>query len=278
MKIFVSWSGSLSKEVAGIFSEWVKNVLQGATTWSSNADIDKGSIWFNEIAGSLADTTAGVLCLTRQNRNAPWVLFEAGALSKGLSSSRVCPLLIDLQVSELSPPLSQLNCTLPHREDMLKLIKGINKFSGEKSLDEKRAERAFEKWWPEFEGDFKKALVSQTTQAEPSKREQNEVLDEILQIVLSVQKTVQERPSITREYEQIVGEVLRRNLIARSPEELEHVVPEYLRKGSESSVPIRSSVMTPVATAGFKPNRASFSGNKEAPTEDNNVSMGGVTE
>lgn len=193
MKIFVSWSGSRSKAVAELFCDWIKDVLQGATTCMSKDDIDKGSIWFNEIASELADTTAGVLCLTRQNRNAAWVLFEAGALSKGLSSSRVCPILIDLTISELETPLSQLNCTLPHRDDMLKLIKDINKFSQKASLDVSRVEKAFEKWWPDFEKNFEKILTSQKPQEGLAKRETSEVLEEILQVVRSLQKTEQER-------------------------------------------------------------------------------------
>ena len=193
VKIFVSWSGPRSKAVAELFCDWIKDVLQGATTWMSKDDIDKGSIWFNEIASQLADTTAGVLCLTRQNRNAAWVLFEAGALSKGLSSSRVCPILIDLTISELETPLSQLNCTLPHRDDMLELIKDINKFSQKASLDVSRVEKAFEKWWPDFEKNFEKILTSQKPQEGLAKRETSEVLEEILQVVRSLQKTEQER-------------------------------------------------------------------------------------
>ena len=196
MKIFISWSGSPSREVAGLFSDWIKNVLQGAETWISKDDIDKGSIWFNEIASQLTDTTAGILCLTSRNCSAPWILFEAGALSKGLTSSRVCPLLIDLPVSELQPPLSQLNCTLPQRDDMLKLVKDINKLSNIRVLDENRVEKQFEKWWPEFKEVFDAILEVQKPDHGRSKRDPQEMLEEILQVVRSLQRSEQKRGSL----------------------------------------------------------------------------------
>jgi hypothetical protein len=39
--------------------------------------------------------------------NSPWILFEAGALSKSLVNGRVVPFLIDIQPEEMNGPLSQ---------------------------------------------------------------------------------------------------------------------------------------------------------------------------
>jgi hypothetical protein len=120
MKVFISWSGDLSKKVAEFLAIWLQDILQGVKCWVSTDDIDKGKIWFGNITKELAETEIGILCLTRENKDARWVLFEAGALSKGLSESRVCPFLVDLQQSDLQPPLSQFNGTLPNKADVLK--------------------------------------------------------------------------------------------------------------------------------------------------------------
>lgn len=59
----------------------------------SSKDIDRGALWFTEITGQLANTS-GILYLTKENKNKPWTLFEAGALAIGLTSERVSPFLI----------------------------------------------------------------------------------------------------------------------------------------------------------------------------------------
>src|SRR5437762_13662094 len=115
MKVFISWSGDLSKAVAEILKSWLKCVLQATEPFLSTEDIDKGSLWFGELSDQLKDTQVGIVCLTRDNADARWILFEAGALAKGLKKGRVCTLLIDLQPSDLKPPLSQFNATRPTR-------------------------------------------------------------------------------------------------------------------------------------------------------------------
>jgi hypothetical protein len=42
MKVFISWSGDLSKKVAELLSTWLEDVLQGTKAWLSEDDIDKG--------------------------------------------------------------------------------------------------------------------------------------------------------------------------------------------------------------------------------------------
>src|SRR5688572_11210003 len=113
MKVFISWSGDLSRQVAELLAGWLSSVLQGVQPWLSSADIEKGSIWFSEIAKEIESVGIGILCLTRDNLTAPWILFEAGALSKGLSKNRVCPLLIKLEHSAIQRPLADFNGTLP---------------------------------------------------------------------------------------------------------------------------------------------------------------------
>jgi hypothetical protein len=127
MKVFISWSGPLSQKVAEILKPWIKCVLQATDPFFSPEDIIKGSLWFNTISDQLADTGVGIICLTPDNLNSPWILFEAGALAKGLSTNRVCTLLINLSPSDLGPPLSQFNATSLNKEERLKLFSSINR-------------------------------------------------------------------------------------------------------------------------------------------------------
>lgn len=127
MKVFISWSGKFSKECAEILRDWIKCTLQASDPWISSKDIDKGSLWFNEISDQLKDTKVGIVCLTKDNKEKPWILFESGALAKGLSANRVCTFLINLKPSDLENPLAQFNHTVPDKEGMKSLLTTINK-------------------------------------------------------------------------------------------------------------------------------------------------------
>ena len=50
---------------------------------------------------------SGILCVTRENHEAPWLNLQAGALAKAVDVSRVVPLAIDLAPSDVVLPLGQ---------------------------------------------------------------------------------------------------------------------------------------------------------------------------
>lgn len=189
MTVFISWSGNLSQEVAAFLSSWIEDVLQGVRCWYSADDIDKGSIWYGAIEEGVSSTRVGVICLTRENMNAPWILFEAGALSKGLTKARVCPLLIDLTTLDVTGPLSHFNLTMPNAEDMMRLLKTINA-SSDNGLDEARLERSFERWWPEFLNRFAEILKNQSDKTPQRPRHIHELLSEILETTRTIQRAL----------------------------------------------------------------------------------------
>jgi hypothetical protein len=80
--IFISWSGDRSKAIAETLKDWLPRVLQSARPWLSTRDIEKGTRSLSEMNKALGGMGFGITCLTPENRQAPWILFEAGALSK----------------------------------------------------------------------------------------------------------------------------------------------------------------------------------------------------
>lgn len=94
MKVFISWSGEVSHKVALALHDWLPCVLNEAKPFVSSEDIRKGNRWLLDISKELATTRFGIICLTPDNLTAPWILFEAGALSKSLKDSQVCTLLL----------------------------------------------------------------------------------------------------------------------------------------------------------------------------------------
>jgi hypothetical protein len=153
MKLFISWSGPVSRELAEIFRSWIGMVLQQVVPFVSNADIDKGARWAQEIDAQLQDAAFGVLMLTADNRNAPWLLYEAGALSKQVCSSRVSCLLLNIKHTDVEFPLALFQNTVANREDVFKLVGSINR-ACEHPLDEEKLHHIFGKFWPDLERAF----------------------------------------------------------------------------------------------------------------------------
>jgi len=180
MKVFISWSGDRSRAVAEVISDWIKCVLQASNPWISTRDIDRGSTWFSEISEQLSGTSVGIVCLTQENKSNPWILFEAGALAKGLPTNRVCTFLIDLQTADLRDPLAQFNHTLPTRPSMLQLVITLNRSLKENRLEDKILTQVFETYWPHFEANFQNALIANPPANEVPPRAESDILAEIL--------------------------------------------------------------------------------------------------
>lgn len=111
----------------------------------------KGSRWFAQLSDELEQINFGIICVTPDNLNAPWLLFEAGALSKSVGHSRVTPLLLCISTSDLQGPLAQFNATSVSEADLKRLVRAINLHLGEKEISEKQLDKSFELTWPTLE-------------------------------------------------------------------------------------------------------------------------------
>ncbi len=159
MKLFISWSGATSHEVAKVFKEWLPYVLPKVELFLSSKDISKGVNWFSDIINKLNDSSFGIICLTKDNINSSWLNFEAGALGKSLEKYNVSPLLFDMKPSEIIGPLSQFQSTIIKNEDVYNLVKSINELSGSDKIDNSILQKNFKKLWPGLEELLKKIEV-----------------------------------------------------------------------------------------------------------------------
>jgi hypothetical protein len=177
MRIFVSWSGSRSQALAQGLHEWLPLVLHYVQPWLSQSDIAAGERWGTEVAKELESSNFGIICVTRENVSAPWILFEAGALAKLMQEGRVIPLLLDIEFKDISGPLAQFQAKKVERSGLYDVVTSINRIATQPVLDE-RAVRLFESLWPQFEARVA-AIPKPTTPAKPN-RPQHEVLEELV--------------------------------------------------------------------------------------------------
>ncbi|TCW50805.1 TIR domain-containing protein [Phytobacter diazotrophicus] len=212
MKIFISWSGNRSKAVAELFSEWLKCVIQASEPWISTRDIDRGATWYSEINDTLRDVSVGVIFLTMENKDNPWILFETGGLAKGLSSNRVCTFLIDLKPSDLHDPLAQFNHTIPTKDALWALIKTINASITEIPLPEKVLDKVFQTYWPQFEKGFAQSLSDNPIGEAIPPRSEEDILSEILNNT----RTLTQKIRKLEEEVFIKNESIAKNLISES--------------------------------------------------------------
>lgn len=182
MKIFISWSGESSKNVAEALKIWIPCFFESAEVFFSPEDIEKGQNWSKRLTEELADCNYGIVCLTSENKNAPWINFEAGAIAKAFDS-KVTALLVDAKPSDIQGPLSMFQATKLVQDDIYQLIKSINN-SMEHPRSEDTLSNLFNALWGKMEENFDHIVAGiSATQELEEQPEQNEILESILQTV-----------------------------------------------------------------------------------------------
>jgi hypothetical protein len=181
-KVFISWSGELSRKLSEALRRWLPSALQYVKPYYSPEDIEKGAKWNSEIAKELETSNIGVICLTRDNTEKPWIIFEAGALSKSIEKSRVCTLLFDLEPAEVKGPLTSFQATRFAKEDFKRLVSTINAAAGDVRLETGVLDTVFEMWWPKLETEIAEIIKSHEKGGRKEKRSDRDILEEVLEL------------------------------------------------------------------------------------------------
>lgn len=189
MRVFISWSGERSGAFANALRDWLPLVLHYVEPWLSKADIGAGERWGLEVAKELGGSAFGICCITRGNANAPWILFEAGALAKSLDEGRLVPLLIDVEFSDISGPLAQFQAKKADKAGIFEILNSINQ-SEPNSIPEPRLTSLFDALWPQLEAQIQKLPASQGK----SKlvRPQSDILEELVATVRNLEARTRE--------------------------------------------------------------------------------------
>lgn len=197
MKVFLSWSKHKSHEVALALKEWLPLVIQSIVPYVSSEDIDKGARWSSDIAKELEECSFGIICVTAENVEEPWLMFEAGALSKKMKESFVCPFLLGVKRSDIKGPLAQFQSTIFDKSDILKLMNTINNSCQDGAISPEVLEKTFETWWPKLETKLKGIEKAPVGKQDSSTATQNdEILEELLELSRRIQRTLSNPASV----------------------------------------------------------------------------------
>lgn len=179
MTVFVSWSGQRSKALALALRTWLSDVFYDVQTWMSAHDLNAGSRWGPELSIKLNSSNFGILCLTPENLNSPWMLFESGALAKSLDIASVVPYLIGLSMDDINYPLAQFQGVSADESGTLRLLESIN-MARSTSLSRDTLHRLFTKWWPDLQEQLTHLPVAQDT---VQKKRNEALLEELLELL-----------------------------------------------------------------------------------------------
>ncbi|MFT7593946.1 MAG: membrane-associated HD superfamily phosphohydrolase [Paracoccaceae bacterium] len=180
--VFISWSGQQSKEIAEELRNWIPSVLQFAKPYYTPNDIEKGAKWGSEVSQKLSECNVGIVCLTKENFTKPWILFEAGALSKDLKQSKVCSILFGMENTDLTGPLTTFQTTSFSKRDFKNLMNTINLSGLENTLAKETFDRVFEMWWPQLEEKVTTIMETIGETQTQDVRTDRDILEEILTI------------------------------------------------------------------------------------------------
>src|SRR5947209_19321189 len=94
--VFIGWAGERSGYIAQALRSWLECLSLDVQPWLSSLDLAKGVVWWEELQRQLKSSAAGILCLTPDNKDSPWLHFEAGALARSVKRKLVIPFAIDM--------------------------------------------------------------------------------------------------------------------------------------------------------------------------------------
>jgi hypothetical protein len=149
-KVFLSWSGEPSKQVALAWLGLLQEVIDGVQPFMSEENIGAGERSLLKIASELDGTLFGIVVVTRDNQNSQWLNFEAGALSRDFSDPRVrvAPCLVDsARKADVTGPLAQFHINFLDKKGVANIVDEIAKAVG---ADQSTVKEQLALAWPKY--------------------------------------------------------------------------------------------------------------------------------
>ena len=207
MQVYISCSGEASEALGKILRHWIKQFLPGVTPWTVSEDLPPGEDKFRKVREVLGDCHWGIICVTPENVTDQELHFEAGAIAKAFEKARVIPLLLHLELSELSRPLSNFRPQKVTKNDIWNIFLGISQVTDNYLTSR---QELFNASWHQIEQDIKKIPINTSDCSES--RPPNEILEDLVRAVRNLEHrldipkndALEELRASTRDIEQYV--------------------------------------------------------------------------
>lgn len=147
-KIFLCWSKFRSRSIATAWAKLLPEIINGVEPILST-EFQKGKEWSRLLRRDLDEARTGIVFLTPENVNAPWIHFEAGALARALGNhdGDVFTYIYGFDPGKLAGPLSAYHSTVATKVDTQRLVHDLCAALKRKPPDE----TAYSAWWVKLE-------------------------------------------------------------------------------------------------------------------------------
>lgn len=125
-KIFLCWSKHRSRAIATAWATLLPEIINDIHPVVST-EFQKGKEWSKLLRKDLDEARAGIVFLTPENVDAPWIHFEAGALATavGHRDGDVFTYIYGLDPGRLAGPLSAYHSTVATKDDTERLVRDL---------------------------------------------------------------------------------------------------------------------------------------------------------
>jgi hypothetical protein len=217
MNVFISWSGETGREIAEVLHRWLPSVIQAVKTYLSPHEVNPGARWSSEIALELETSNVGLIVVTRESVQAPWIMFEAGALSKHIGRGKVAPILFGIDPADIKGPLAQFQAATFQKQEFKRVLRMINSELRDSALTSDRLDAFYELRWPSLADYIEKLLRRTGRQKTTTHRSDRELLEELLALTRSSSQREAERRD-TLEYGELTAARRPRTVAGRERE------------------------------------------------------------
>jgi hypothetical protein len=178
VQVFISWSGTTSKAVAGILRHHLELAFPTVKWFMSAEDLGPGVNWSARLNDAMTDARIAIVCLAPDNLNSPWIVFESGAVAHALGKNLVIPYLHSVVPAEVDGPLAQFQAVQSDEEGtrrLFRVIAGATDDSRQRSIDE-----VFAMFWPRISESL--GVVPQVVRAQPTRTDRS-IFEEMLALL-----------------------------------------------------------------------------------------------
>jgi hypothetical protein len=147
-KIFLCWSKSRSGSIAAAWAKLLPEIIKSVQPIVST-EFHKGKEWSRQLRQDLDEARTGIVFLTPENVDSPWIHFEAGALATavGHRDGDVFTYIYGFDPGRLTGPLSAYHSTVATRDDTRRLVRDLCAALDREAPDE----AAYSSWWLKME-------------------------------------------------------------------------------------------------------------------------------
>jgi len=174
MKVFVTWSGDLGREVADAIRDLWPDVISDLDVAMSLSQREFSVARFAASAEALPACCAAVIIVTRESQESPWLQFEAGTLATSITAAKTTLLLLDLNKADLLGPLAMFESVELSRPAVRDFLARLDLSRASATATCAGFDDRFESWWPSFGRRLKLALAKASNVDDDYRRRRSE--------------------------------------------------------------------------------------------------------